>query len=330
MTRVPLDTVAQLALCRPGRRLLIAGLTAVLLAAVLLTAAAPGTPAAAQEADPDPRLTAAAGTGALAFALTGDAAVDEASRLGLSGLSDELARRTTVEPGPPVGVDPGRDDLSLLTFLYWPITAGQPLPSPQAYAALNRFLRTGGMILFDTRDSDLASLGGPDRQADLQRLAAGLDIPPLAPITPDHVLNRSFYLLSAAPGRHDGPLWVEAPAPDAQAAPASGGGGAGAAAGFAPANDGVSPVVIGGNDWAAAWAVDAQGLPAYAVGSGYDGERRRELALRFGINLVMYALSGNYKADQVHVPEVLERLGRDTLSAADPGPDPGPDPEAPQ
>ena len=32
------------------------------------------------------------------------------------------------------------------------------------------------------------------------------------------------------------------------------------------------------------------------------GARQRTLAYRFGVNLVMYALTGNYKGDQVHVP----------------------------
>lgn len=265
-------------------------------------------PAAAQ--DPDPRLAAAAATGALAYVVTGDSEVDGASRLGLSGLSDELTRRTTVEPGAPVGVTLEQDDLSLLTFLYWPVTSGQPVPSPQAYAGLNRFLRTGGMILFDTRDADIAGTGAPDGSADLQRLAAALDIPPLAPVPDDHVLTRSFYLLDRFPGRFDGgTLWVEALAAEDEDR----------GAGFAPSNDGVSPVVIGGNDWAAAWAVTGEGLPAYAVGAGFDGERQRELALRFGINLVMYALSGNYKSDQVHVRELLDRLGRETGGSADAG-----------
>ena len=38
--------------------------------------------------------------------------------------------------------------------------------------------------------------------------------------------------------------------------------------------------------------------------------RQREMAHRFGVNLVMYALTGNYKSDQVHVPAILERLGQ--------------------
>jgi hypothetical protein len=74
------------------------------------------------------------------------------------------------------------------------------------------------------------------------------------------------------------------------------------------ANDGVSSVVIGANDFAAAWAVDEAGQPLYPVVPG--GARQREMAHRFGVNIVMYALTGNYKSDQVHVPAILERLGQ--------------------
>jgi hypothetical protein len=42
-----------------------------------------------------------------------------------------------------------------------------------------------------------------------------------------------------------------------------------------------------------------------------EGEpRQREMAFRAGVNIVMYTLTGNYKADQVHVPALLERLGQ--------------------
>jgi hypothetical protein len=71
-------------------------------------------------------------------------------------------------------------------------------------------------------------------------------------------------------------------------------------------NDGVSSVVAGSDDWAGAWAVDDGQRPLFAVVP--DGERQREQAYRFGVNLVMYVLTGNYKADQVHLPTILERL----------------------
>ena len=54
--------------------------------------------------------------------------------------------------------------------------------------------------------------------------------------------------------------------------------------------------------------VSGQMTPLFPVSSGL--ERQRELAYRAGVNMVMYALTGNYKADQVHVQDLLERLGR--------------------
>ncbi|WP_331000894.1 DUF4159 domain-containing protein [Paracoccus denitrificans] len=255
--------------------------------------------------EPDPRLVRAADEVALAYVITGDSEVDAASEAGLRGLSQVLTARTTVEPGEPIGIDPEQDDLSLLAFLYWPVTEAQAPPSPQAYVRLNHFLRSGGMILFDTRDGDIAGLGGPDGAAALQALAAPLDIPPLAPVPADHVLTRSFYLLRDFPGRYQGrEIWAEAPPADAQAAEG---------VPFRNLNDGVSPVIIGGNAWAEAWAVDENGLPMFSIGSGFEGERQREMTYRFGVNLIMYVLTGNYKSDQVHVPALLERLRQEEL-----------------
>lgn len=273
-------------------------------AAVVLAALALMLPAPDARAEDDARLIAAAADVVLAYVITGDAAIDSMSEAGLRGLSRVLYDRTTVEPVAPMGIDLNRDDLSLFTFLYWPITPDQPLPSAEAYGRLNRFLRAGGMILFDTRDADLGDVGTatPNGRA-LQRLAAPLDIPPLAPVPEDHVLTRAFYLIQDFPGRHTGTIWVEAPPPDADTADPG-------AAPFRQLNDGVTPVVIGGNDWAAAWAIDSRGLPLVQVGHGYGGERQREIAYRFGVNLIMHVLTGNYKSDQVHVPALLERLGQ--------------------
>lgn len=236
----------------------------------------------------------------LAHVLTGDARVDDVAQAGLTGLGDVLFSRTSVEPDAPMAVDIERDELAFFPFIYWPVTTGQPLPSVAAYARLNDYLRTGGMILFDTRDGDTPG-NSPEAQA-LQRLAAGLDIPPLEQVPADHVLTRTFYLLQDFPGRFTrGPVWVEAAPPDAEQIDGMP---------FRNLNDGVTPVVIGGNDWAAAWATNAQGAPLLPVGRGFAGERQREMAYRFGVNLVMHVLTGNYKSDQVHVPALLERLGQ--------------------
>lgn len=275
----------------------------LLRAAVLLLALGLGTPRA--EAQPlDPSLLAATESVVLAAVTSGDAQVDRVALAGLQGLSNALFLRSSVEPAAPMAVNIETDELSVFPFLYWPVLETSALPSDAANARLNRYLRSGGMILFDTRDAETTrltgGLTGAGRQ--LQRIAAGLDIPPLEPLPADHVLTRTFYLLGYFPGRHaDGTVWVEAAPADAQRTEGMP---------FRNLNDGVTPVVVGSNDWASAWAVDEQGMPLLPVGRGAAGEQQREMAMRFGINLIMHVLSGNYKSDQVHVPALLERLGQ--------------------
>ena len=254
----------------------------------------------AQESD---KALAAASEVVLAHVLTGDSQLDNAAHAGLRGLGETLYFRTSVEPSEPIGVNLEEDDLALYPLLYWPVTPDQPIPTAEAYVKLNEYLRTGGMILFDTRDANVAGFGAssPNGQK-LQRLARPLDIPPLEPIPEDHVLTRTFYLLQDFPGRFSGRgVWVEAAPADAEKVEGMP---------FRNLNDNVTPVVIGGNDWAAAWAMDEMGNPMFPVGRGYAGERQRELAYRFGVNLVMHVLTGNYKSDQVHVPALLDRLGQ--------------------
>ncbi len=239
----------------------------------------------------------------LAHVMTGNKEVDDIAQAGLLGLSDTLFFRTSIEPGTPMGIDLERDELAFFPMLYWPITPDQPVPSTEAYAKLNAYLRSGGLILFDTRDSNFARFGtsSPNGRK-LQKLAAPLDIPPLEPLPGDHVLTRTFYLLQDFPGRFNSrDVWVEAAPPDAEQAEGMP---------FRNLNDGVTPVVIGGNDWAGAWAIDRDGRPMLPVGRGFAGERQREIAYRFGVNLVMHVLTGNYKSDQVHVPALLDRLGQ--------------------
>ena len=283
------------------------GIAAAMVALVL---AVPTPRAMAQEVKPDTPMDPAAEAAAimatsdlrLAFVVTGDPQIDRVSEAGLLGLSQRLYERTTIEPAAPVGVNLETDELLFFPFLYWPVSTGQVMPSAAAYARLNRYLRTGGMILFDTRDGDVSGASTTPEGTMLQRLAAPLDIPPLEVLPEDHVLTRSFYLLQDFPGRFNSrALWVEAAPPGAEKAEGMP---------FRNLNDGVTPVVIGGNDWASAWAVDDYGAPLLPVGRGYGGERQREIATRFGVNLIMHVLTGNYKSDQVHVPALLERLGQ--------------------
>lgn len=273
--------------------------TAAILALVLLAPGLlqPGV-GRAQDAAADQFALDSTSQTKLAYIETGDAQVDEISRQGLTGLSTILLERTSVEPGEPVGVNLDRDEIVFFPLLYWPILPDAQAPSPAALAKLNTYIKNGGTIFFDTREdgTDLNTLSGDVSGATLalRRVVEKLDIPPLEPVPPDHVLTKAFYLLQSFPGRYDrGQLWVET------------GEGGQANSGNA---DGVTSVIIGANDYAAAWAQDSRGQALYATVPG--GERQRELAYRTGVNIVMYALTGNYKADQVHVPALLERLGQ--------------------
>lgn len=232
----------------------------------------------------------------LAYVLTGDDNVDTISRAGLEGLSQVLRTRTAFDAAPPIGVNIAKDELAFFPLLYWPMTAGQENLSPETLARINTYMEHGGTILFDTRDQDKALNGvtGPG-QLTLQRLIGKLDLPTLVPVPSNHVLTKSFYLIQNFPGRWaGGTLWVE----NGDALRDAQGG---------RSNDGVSAIIIGSNDYAAAWAIDDAGRPMFPCEPG--GERQREQAYRFGVNLVMYTLTGNYKSDQVHVPALLQRLG---------------------
>ncbi|WOF74825.1 DUF4159 domain-containing protein [Parvibaculaceae bacterium PLY_AMNH_Bact1] len=266
---------------------------AALSLAALLLISTPGTTEAAES---DEAALAAVLETHLAYVLTGDSELDELSHAGLTGLSDALRRRTALEPGVPIGVNIEQDELAFFPLLYWPISEFQSDVTPAALARIEAYMRQGGTILFDTRDQDRTIQGLTTRSTQVLRdLLEQLDIPPLEPVPDTHVLTKAFYLLADFPGRWDGGhLWIErARAGDGTTS---------------TSNDGVSAILIGSNDYAGAWARDASGRALYAAVPG--GERQREIAARTGVNIVMYALTGNYKADQVHLPALLERLGQ--------------------
>ena len=294
------DAFASLWLGGGFRRKGAAALAATLICACAITAAAP--PARAAETAPaaTQREREAALVTRLAYAVTGNKAVDEASRLGLLAVTRVLTQRTSLRPGEPAGVDPARDDLSFYPMIYWPVAAEQAQPGAEAVAKISAYMKQGGTIVFDTRDALSARPGGPPTPEArwLRDMLRGVDVPELEPVPRDHVLGKTFYLLDNFTGRTTiGQTWIEAlpPVDPDDTAPR-----------VARAGDSVSPIIITSNDLAAAWAVDKNNEPLFPLVPG--GARQREMALRAGVNIVMYTLTGNYKADQVHVRELLERL----------------------
>jgi len=241
----------------------------------------------------------------LAYVVTGNADVDSIVKAGMSGLTLFLAQRTALEAGDPVGVDPAHDELAFFPLIYWPVVPGAPKPPQDAINRIDAYMKQGGTVVFDTRDAIEAPPGDggasqtPGMQA-LRDILSSLDVPELEPVPRDHVLTKTFYLLRDFPGRFiTGQTWVEAlprgEEDEDASRPARGG-------------DGVSPIIITSNDLAGAWAIRPDGQPMLPLTPGEP--RQREFAFRSGVNIVMYTLTGNYKADQVHAPALIERLGQ--------------------
>ncbi len=234
----------------------------------------------------------------LAYVRTGDDASDRIAREGLTALSLLVDQETAARLSAPAGVSPGRDTLLLYPLLYWRITSATRPPDAAACRALAGFMAGGGLLVADTDGGGPGDPGSgagfdPGARAALNKALACLPVPPLRPLTRQDTLAHTFYLAQAFSGRFTGaPVYVAA----------SGGQDA----------DGVSPVVIGGNDWAAAWAHEDGASGEAGAGEVLlpgGGAQQRD-ADWFGVNLVMYALTGTYKSDQLQIPAILRRLSR--------------------
>ncbi len=234
----------------------------------------------------------------LAYIKSGDSAIDATTRMGLENLAKVMNNRTSAEPQGVVALTPQSPLLIFFPLIYWPISNQPRILSNEALNNVQNYLEHGGTILFDTRDKNQTrhnALIGTRNTRNLSRMIKGLNIPALEPVPKDHVLSKSFYLLEEFPGRYKGgALWIESRSLKNQNLKSG------------PLNerDGVSSILIGSHDWASAWAAkrtQRASLPG--------GAQQQEMAYRFGVNLMMYALTGNYKADQVHLTHILERLG---------------------
>ncbi|HTJ90508.1 MAG TPA: DUF4159 domain-containing protein [Acidocella sp.] len=228
----------------------------------------------------------------LGYIVTNDQATDKLSADALASLSTSVSAHTSVTLGPPASLVPGRDDLSLYPLIYWPLRPGAPPPGTAACAALSSYVSHGGLLMIDTQGGDADAPGsgagfGDGAVATFAHDTACLNLPPLEKLTTANVLAHSFYIIPDFPGRFIGAPVLIATSAGRDA-------------------DNVTPIIVGQNDWAGAWARDATGNGEETPIPG--GEAQRLIADRFGINLVIYALTGSYKADQNSAPALLDQL----------------------
>jgi hypothetical protein len=214
----------------------------------------------------------------LAYVIGNDARLNRLCDTGLSELSGVMAMRTSLTLGAPVGLDMTKPAVQAVVgrypMLYWLVPTGDGAVTPALLQGLRRYIALGGLLVIDLGQRGNAPL--PAAWADAMAL------PPLAAMPADHVLTRSFYLLrqlDGQPGLSDTLLLARA------------------AAGME-----VAPALLARRNWVAAWSEASLG-DMQAKGDG-------EMAIRSGINLVIYAFTGQYKADQVHMPAIMQRLGQ--------------------
>jgi hypothetical protein len=230
----------------------------------------------------------------IGYLLTGDATTDQLTADGLGYIAADVSAHTSAQLGNPQPVDPASDDLAFYPLIYWPVLPTTPAPSPTACTALTTYMQHGGLLIIDTPGADASTPGSgagfsPGAAQAITRVTACLALPPLVPLTASDVLAHCFYILQDFPGRFTGaPVLVAADA--------------------ARDADGVTPIIIAQNDWAGAWARDANGNPEQNPIPG--AEDQRTIADRFGTNLVIYALTGSYKGDQTNIPALLDKLGQ--------------------
>ena len=181
-----------------------------------------------------------------------------------------------------------KDPIYSIPYLYWPLSKDIIEINIKTETKIKNYLANGGMILFDIIGFSRENFSLENSKfKKIQNFLSSIDANNLTPITKDHTLTKSFYLLKKFPGRWDNKnLLIESSSLEV--------------------NDGVSSIILGFNDWASAWALDNNNNPIFPVVPG--GERQREISYRFGINITMYALTGNYKSDQIHFKSILNRL----------------------
>lgn len=151
--------------------------------------------------------------------------------------------------------------------------------SDEEIATIRRYIQAGGMLVVDSSDG---LEDGPFTQSVKRELLRIFPDRKIARIPKDHVIYKSFYLIDEPLGRleiapHLLGVW----------------------------DDERVSVIMSSNDMLGAWARDSFGNWLYDCSPG--GERQRELSFRMGVNLLMYSLCINYKADQVHIPFILGR-----------------------
>lgn len=205
--------------------------------------------------------------------LSPDPRINTLSQRGLQNLVIESYLRTSVEPDGIVGIDLNDPatlaNLDFIPVLYFPVTNQTPRLSEEARHALQNYTANGGVIVLDV-------IGGRMNNSEpLRQIIADLSIRSPERMSESHPLSQSFYFSDLQGSNASASVWVERNAANL-------------------GESGASSVIIGDQNWAGAWSA--------STASGNDQEQ----AIRAGLNILIYALSGQYKLDPIH-QETIEQ-----------------------
>lgn len=204
----------------------------------------------------------------------------------------ELVQRTSAPAKlKPTLVRADAPEVTHAPFVYWSGSAAvAPLTSAEI-AGLHRFFALGGVMFVD--DAGVGAAGDPSDFGRSARRELARVLPESAPITltTDHVVFRTFYLLTRAEGRVAGKKSLDA-----------------------IVRGGSAQILFSSHDVGGALAKGPTGIWEEPVVPG--GDPQRERAIRLAVNVAMYALCSNYKDDQVHAPFIMRR--RALVGAAEP------------
>ncbi len=204
----------------------------------------------------------------------------------IDSLLGQIERRTSIEADRgSLQIELSHFNLYQYPFIYMAGSEEFEMFSGSELERLRNYLSYGGFLLIDNSSSNIRSKFDISVRKMTDALFPQI---PLKKISRDHSIFRSFYLIDRVSGRQLINSYLEG------------------------INiKGRTVLVYSANDLGGAWARDKLGQWTHDIIGG--GSRARQLAIRLGVNIVMYALTLDYKKDMVHLPIILERLKRHKL-----------------
>ncbi len=203
--------------------------------------------------------------------------------LAIVPLMEEVRRRTSLEPN-ETRTEVSLTDRNLFSYPFLYITGKYDFEpfTEEEIEILRRFLSYGGFLLADN------ALGQPGYGFDksfrreIKRVFPKREF---RRIPSGHAALRSYYLLRRIGGMRLVQAYLE-----------------GISVGSS------TPVIYCQNNLGGAWERDPLGNWVNPCIPGGEGQRRD--AFHLGINLILYAMTENYKEDLIHVPFIRRRLTR--------------------